>query len=347
MQPLLLFAVPVLLALFLQAMYGAVDLLIVGKFASSADVSAVSTGSQIMTTLTNLVSSFAMGTTILLGQQIGSGKKEEGGRTVGTAILLFAGIAVIMSVILVVFAPQVSSLMNAPEEAFQKTVNYIRICGGMLVIVAYNLIGCIFRGLGDSRTPLITVAIACVFNVAGDLLLCAVFGMGTAGAAIATVFAQIVSVIVSFILISKKDLPFTIKKENIRIHKTYLRKMTAFGAPIALQDLLVSISFLIILAIVNDMGVIASAGVGKSLCFYYADIIRLYAVHVCFRSTKLWCRTPYQNKKGIALWHRSFLYRRYCNVRNYLLPWRYPGRYFLLRPGSNSSSRRLPESLCH
>ena len=262
MQPLLLFAVPVLLALFLQAMYGAVDLLIGGKFASSADVSAVSTGSQIMTTLTNLVSSFAMGTTILLGQQIGSGKKEEGGRTVGTAILLFAGIAVIMSVILVVFAPQVSSLMNAPEEAFQKTVNYIRICGGMLVIVAYNLIGCIFRGLGDSRTPLITVAIACVFNVAGDLLLCAVFGMGTAGAAIATVFAQIVSVIVSFILISKKDLPFTIKKENIRIHKTYLRKMTAFGAPIALQDLLVSISFLIILAIVNDMGVIASAGVG-------------------------------------------------------------------------------------
>lgn len=113
MQPLLLFAVPVLLALFLQAMYGAVDLLIVGKFASSADVSTVSTGSQIMTTLTNLVSSFAMGTTILLGQQIGSGKKEEGG-------------------------------------------------GSMLVIVAYNLIGCIFRGLGDSRTPLITVAIACV-----------------------------------------------------------------------------------------------------------------------------------------------------------------------------------------
>ena len=263
MQPLILFAVPVLLALFLQAMYGAVDLLIVGKFASSADVSAVSTGSQIMTTLTNLVSSFAMGTTILLGQQIGSGKKEEGGRTVGTAILLFAGIAVIMSVILMIFAPQVSSLMNAPKEAFEKTVDYIRICGGgMLVIVAYNLIGCIFRGLGDSKTPLMTVAIACVFNVAGDLLLCAVFGMGTAGAAIATVFAQVVSVIISFILISKKELPFTVKKKNIRIHKTYLRKMTAFGAPIALQDLLVSISFLIILAIVNGMGVIASAGVG-------------------------------------------------------------------------------------
>lgn len=263
LQPLILFAFPVLLALFLQAMYGAVDLLIVGKFASSVDVSAVSTGSQIMTTLTNLISSFAMGTTILLGQQIGSGKKEEGGRTVGTAILLFAGIAVILSVCMVIGASQISQIMNAPAEAFQKTENYIRICGGgMLVIVAYNLIGCIFRGLGDSKTPLLTVAIACVFNIAGDLILCAIFHMGTEGAAIATVFAQVVSVAVSFILISKKDLPFTMKKKNIRIHKKYLRKMIGFGAPIALQDLLVSISFLIILAIVNSMGVTASAGVG-------------------------------------------------------------------------------------
>lgn len=181
-KPLLLFAVPVLLALFLQAMYGAVDLLIVGKFASSADVSAVSTGSQIMATLTNLISSFAMGTTILLGQQLGSGQREEGGKTVGTALVLFTGIAVIMSIVLVLFAPQVSSLMNAPEEAFDKTAAYIRICGGgMLVIVAYNLIGCIFRGLGDSNTPLLTVAIAFVFNIIGDLLLCAVFEMGTEG----------------------------------------------------------------------------------------------------------------------------------------------------------------------
>ena len=252
-----------LIALFLQAMYGAVDLLIVGKFASSADVSAVSTGSQIMTTLTNLISSFAMGTTILLGQQIGSGKREEGGKTVGTAIVMFAAIAIVMSVIMVIFAPQISGLMNAPEEAFEKTVAYIRICGGgMLVIVAYNLIGCIFRGLGDSQTPLVTVFIACIFNIAGDLLLCAVFDMGTEGAAIATVFAQVVSVIASFLIIRRKSLPFTIKRDNIRIQRAYLKKMVGFGAPIALQDLLVSISFLIILAIVNAMGVIASAGVG-------------------------------------------------------------------------------------
>lgn len=263
LRPLILFALPVLLALFLQAMYGAVDLLVVGKFASSTDVSAVSTGSQIMTSLTNLVSSFAMGTTILLGQQLGSGKKEEAGQTVGTAILMFAGIALVLSVLLPVFAPQICRVMNAPEEAFAQTVSYVRICGGgMVVIVAYNLIGCIFRGLGDSKTPLVTVAIACVFNIAGDLILCAVFHMGAMGAAIATVMAQVVSVAASFLLIRKKDLPFAVRKEDLRICKRPLKTMAVIGAPIALQDLLVSASFLIILAIVNGMGVIASAGVG-------------------------------------------------------------------------------------
>ena len=263
LQPLIIFALPVLFALFLQAMYGAVDLLIVGKFASSADVSAVSTGSQVMLTLTNLVSSFAMGTTILLGQQIGCGERKNGGRTVGTAIVMFAGIAVVMAVALVLFAPQISRVMNAPAQAFDKTVSYVRICGaGMVVIVAYNLIGCIFRGLGDSRTPLLTVAIACVCNIAGDLLLCAGLGLGTAGAAIATVAAQVVSVVVSLAVIRKKELPFEMHRADIRIHGKTLRRMAGLGAPIALQDLLVSVSFLIILAIVNAMGVTASAGVG-------------------------------------------------------------------------------------
>lgn len=263
LQPLILFAMPVLFALFLQAMYGAVDLLVVGKFASSADVSAVSTGSQIMMTLTNLISCFAMGTTVLLGQLIGCGKKEEGGKAVGTAMVMFAGIALVMTILLVCFAPQISSIMHAPKEAFDKTAAYVRICGcGMIVIVAYNLIGCIFRGIGDSKMPLFTVAIACVCNIAGDLVLCAGFHMGTTGAACATVFAQVVSVVVSFGFIRKKQLPFVFKKENVRIHKDLLKKMAGLGAPIALQDLLVSISFLIILAIVNSMGVTASAGVG-------------------------------------------------------------------------------------
>lgn len=261
--PLLSFAMPVLFALFLQAMYGAVDLLVVGKFGTSADVSAVSTGSQIMMTVTQLISGLSMGTTIFLGQKLGEGKAEQGGKIIGASIWLFAVIGVVFTVLVPVGAKVLATTMNAPAEAFDLTVDYIRICGlGIAVIIAYNLIGSIFRGMGDSKTPLITVLIACICNIIGDLLLVAVFKMGTAGAAIATVFAQFVSVVISLVLIRKQKLPFAFKKEYICPEGAIVKKVIILGVPIALQDLLVGMSFLIILAIVNALGLTASAGVG-------------------------------------------------------------------------------------
>ncbi len=261
--PLLKFAGPVLLALFLQATYGAVDLMIVGQFASPADVSGVSTGSQIMMTITNLLSSLCMGMTIFLGQKIGEKRADEGGRIIGSGLLMFFSIGLVLTIMLPVLAPQLATVMHAPAEAYDLTVKYIRICGaGAIVIIAYNLIGGIFRGLGDSRTPLVTVFIACIFNIAGDLLLVSVFGLGTMGAAIATVAAQFVSVVISFALISKKTLPFEFNRSVIKWKGDIIKKILMLGSPIALQDLLVGISFLVILAIVNALGVNESAGVG-------------------------------------------------------------------------------------
>ena len=263
LSPLIKFMVPVFLAMLLQAMYGAVDLLIVGKFAHSTDVSAVSTGSQIMMTLTNLVTSFAMGTTILLGQRIGEGRGKEGGRVIGSSICLFAAVAGLFTLLIPILSRSLSAVMNAPAEAFDETASYIRICGfGSLFIIAYNLIGSIFRGIGDSKTPLMTVLIACVCNIAGDLLLVAVFHMGTAGAAVATVAAQAVSVLISLLILKRKGLPFHIEKSDLRFDGVVIRKVTSLGIPIALQDLLVGISFLVLLAIVNGLGLVASAGVG-------------------------------------------------------------------------------------
>ena len=230
-RPLIRFVGPVFCALFLQALYGAVDLMIVGKFAESADVSAVATGSMIMMTITNLVSSLAMGMTILLGQKIGERKPEEGGRIVGSGILLFLTAGILMTVLTAALAPQLAGVMHAPAEAFGHTTDYIRICGtGIIVIISYNLIGSIFRGIGDSATPFMTVLIACICNIAGDLLLVAGFGMGTRGA--------------------------------IRWDGTVIKKILLLGIPIALQDLLVGVSFLVIMAIVNSLGLICSAGVG-------------------------------------------------------------------------------------
>ena len=268
---LLKFALPVLLALLLQAMYGAVDLQVVGRFGTAADISAVSTGSQIMQTITVVITGLAMGVTVLLGQKIGEGKPEEGGRAVGGGICLFSVVTLIVTVTMLLMAPRMSALMQAPADAFADTVVYVRICSaGAVFIVAYNILGSIFRGLGDSQMPLITVSIACVFNIAGDLLMVGGLGMGVAGAAIATVFAQAVSVLLSLLIIRRRQLPFTLTKQDIRFEKSVIRQILKLGIPVAFQDLLVSLSFLAIIAIADAMGTIASAGVGvaEKLCAF-------------------------------------------------------------------------------
>lgn len=260
---LLKFMLPVLFSMFLQALYGAVDLLIVGQFASTADVSAVSTGSQIISTLTNLIVSFSMGITVAVGQRIGQKRPEDAAQTIGTGVILFAIIGVIFSIGSVLGSSGLAWIMKAPEEAFELTSDYIKICGaGFVIISAYNLLGSVFRGLGDSKTPLIAVGIACVFNIIGDFILVAVFNMGAAGAAFATVFAQLISVVISFFMIRRATLPFEFNKAYIKLKKSFATLIAKIGTPVALQEFLVGASFLIILAIVNQLGVTASAGVG-------------------------------------------------------------------------------------
>ena len=270
--PLVRFALPVLAALFLQTMYGAVDLLIVGQFGGAAAdiyVSAVATGSQVMHTLTVVITGLAMGLTVFVGIKIGAGQREEAGRIIGSGVVLFALISLGLTVLMIGFAPQLASLMNAPQAAYRETVAYILICSaGTVFITGYNLVGSIFRGIGDSKMPLITVAIACVLNIAADLLFVAVFHMGAAGAAVATVMAQAASVVISLMIIRKRTLPFSFAKNYIRMEKNYARKTLQLGLPIALQDLLVSVSFLFITSIINSLGLTASAGVGvaQKLC---------------------------------------------------------------------------------
>lgn len=271
LSPLLKFAIPILFAIFLQAMYGAVDLLVVGQFGSATDVSAVATGSQIMQTITSIISGIAMGTTIILGQKLGERKEEEAGEVVGTSIFIFVIIGILITAIMFVAAKPFSVLLQAPPEAFDKTVQYVLICStGAIFIVAYNVTGSIFRGMGNSKMPLITVAIACVVNIVLDLVFVAIFHMETAGAALATVIAQAVSVVLSIIIIKKQGLPFKFHKKDIKCCPKYVKAILKMGSPIALQDALVSISFLAITAVINSMGLIASAGVGvaEKLCMF-------------------------------------------------------------------------------
>ena len=269
LKTLLGFALPVLLAMFLQALYGGVDLLIVGHFGTTSDVSGVSSGSMLLHTLTNLIVGLTLGVTVFVGQKIGEGKPEEAGKAIGTGIILFTIIGIFVSILTVIFAGQLAVLLNAPPEAFRETKQYIRICGaGLIFIVFYNLLGAIFRGIGDSKTPLITVIIACIANIFADLLFVAVFKLGSAGAALATILAQALSVVISFFIIIRKPLPFEFHKKYICLNSFYVKTELRLGAPIALQDFLVGISFLVIQTVVNSLGLIASAGVGvaEKLC---------------------------------------------------------------------------------
>ena len=263
LKSLIRFAIPVLAALFLQSLYGGVDLLIVGQFAETADVSGVATGSLLMQTVTMVITGLSMGITIYVGQKIGEKNQEEAGKAIGAGIVLFCFLDVILAVILAVFTKSFASALHAPQEAYTQTCQYIMVCGiGIVFIGLYNLLGAVFRGIGDSKTPLFTVFIACICNIAGDLVFVAVIGLGAMGAALATVIAQAFSVLISMFIIRKKTLPFTFRKEYIRFDKRIVMRELRLGTPIALQEFLVGISFLVIQTIVNSIDVFASAGVG-------------------------------------------------------------------------------------
>jgi putative MATE family efflux protein len=259
---LLPFMIPILGALVLQAAYGAVDLLVVGRFGTTSGLSAVSTGSQVLNLVTFVITQFAMGITVLIARYIGEKKPQYIGALIGGATIIFAIVSAVLFVIMIGFSQPIAVLMQAPEEAVELTSTYVRICGGgIFFIVAYNLLAAIFRGLGDSKSPLLFVAVACVVNIAGDLILVAGLHLDAAGAAIATVAAQAVSVVFALFLLVKRELPFEISKHDFKINMHCVRALK-IGLPLALQEFLTQISFLALCAFVNRLGLEASSGYG-------------------------------------------------------------------------------------
>lgn len=262
LKKMLQFMLPVLGAQILQAMYGAVDILVVGWFGTTAGISGVSTGSNIVNLITFTVAGLSMGITVLIGRYIGEKREEKVGKVIGGAICFFIVASVVIAAAMLVFAKPFARLMQAPEEALDLTVTYVRICGGgIFFIIAYNVISSIFRGMGNSRLPLIFVAIACVTNIVGDLFFVAVLKMNVAGAALATVMAQAVSVILSLVIIRRQELPFTMSRKDICFNRE-IGNFVRVGCPIAFQEILTQFSFLALCAFINRLGLEASSGYG-------------------------------------------------------------------------------------
>lgn len=258
-RKMLPFMGPILGALILQAAYGAVDLLVVGRFGSTAGLSAVSTGSQVLNLVTFVITALAMGVTVLIARYIGEKNTDQIGELLGGATTIFAILAVVLAVVMVTFARPLSVLMQAPAEAVTLTSSYVRICGGgIFFIMAYNVLTAIFRGFGDSKSPLIFVFVACIVNV---VVLVAGCHLDAAGAAIATVVAQAVSVVLALVLLKKRELPFKISRKDFRLNRQ-CRRLLSVGLPLAMQEFLTQMSFLALCAFINRLGLEASSGYG-------------------------------------------------------------------------------------
>ena len=262
LKKLIRFMIPILGALVLQAAYGAVDLLVVGRFGSTAGLSAVSTGSQILNLVTFVITQLAMGITVLIARYIGEKETNQIGQLLGGSTVVFSILAVVLFTVMVFFSHSLAILMQAPNEAVSLTSTYVKICGaGIFFIVANKVLSAIFRGLGDSKSPLIFVAIACVVNIVGDLVFVAGLHMDAAGAAIATVLAQAISVILALVMLKRRELPFCLIGKDFRLNHQS-RRFLNVGLPLALQECLTQLSFLALCAFVNRLGLDASSGYG-------------------------------------------------------------------------------------
>lgn len=259
-KTLIRFALPFLGSSLLQFLYGVVDMIVVGQFSDAAGVTAVNNSGQVMQLVTSFICGVATGGTVLLGQYIGAKKHREAGETVGSMIYLFAGVAAVITVLVLLLDNGIISLLHVPAEAVAPARAYLRICGiGTVFIVGYNVVSAILRGIGDSKRPMYFIAISCILNIFGDLLLVGYFHLGAAGAAVATVAAQAVSFLCALVTLYRSGLPFPIGRKP---DSQKLGKVMQLGVPVAFQDMLTTLSFIIITVVVNLIGLSQSAAVG-------------------------------------------------------------------------------------
>lgn len=262
-KTLLSFSLPFLLSYFLQTLYGMADLFIVGQFNGTESTTAVSIGSQVMHMLTVMIVGLAMGSTVMIGRAIGARQQEEASTAIGNTVTLFMSLSVVITIVLLLLVDPIVAVMSTPEEAVSGTVWYLTICFiGIPFITAYNIISSIFRGMGDSKSPMYFIAIACAANIGLDYLFIGAMKLGPAGAALGTTLSQTISVIVSLWIILRKDTGITLRKEHLRPRKGIVGNLLKVGLPVAFQDGFIQISFIVITVIANLRGLNDAAAVG-------------------------------------------------------------------------------------
>ena len=262
-KTILYFALPYLLSYFLQTLYGMADLFIIGQFDGTGSTTAVANGSQVMHMLTVIIVGLAMGATVMIGRGVGANRRELISKTIGNTITLFMGVSVVFTIALLFCTKLIVRLIGTPVEAVNGSIQYLTICFiGIPFITAYNIIASIFRGLGDSKSPMYFIAIACAANIGLDYIFMGALHMGAAGAALGTTLAQTLSVIISLIVIRKKETGISLSKQDFIPDRATLSEILKIGLPVAVQDGCIQIAFIIITVIANHRGLDDAAAVG-------------------------------------------------------------------------------------
>lgn len=262
-KTILYFSLPYLLSYFLQTLYGMADLFIIGQFAGVSSTTSVSIGSQIMHMITVMIVGLAMGSTVMIGTAVGAKDNKKASLAVGNTFTLFILLSLAGTAILLLAVRLIVSVMSTPAEAVAETTQYLTICFiGIPFITAYNIISSIFRGMGDSKSPMYFIAVACIFNIALDYLFIGHMGMGAAGAALGTTLSQTISVIISLVVIIKRKMIPDISKTDFKPKKSILSRLLKVGFPVAIQDGFIQIAFIIITIIANKRGLNDAAAVG-------------------------------------------------------------------------------------
>jgi len=257
------FSFPYLLSYFLQTLYGMADLFIIGQFNGVGSTTAVSIGSQIMHMLTVMIVGLAMGATVMIGRAIGANKLEQAARTIGNTVTLFMILSILLTAGLLLAVEPITAVMSTPAEAVSGTISYLTICFiGIPFITAYNIISSIFRGMGDSKSPMYFIAVACAANIALDFFFIGVCRLDAAGAALGTTLSQTISVFVSLAVIAKRKTGISLTKQDFKPHVETMQGLLKIGLPVALQEGFIQISFIIITIIANKRGLNDAAAVG-------------------------------------------------------------------------------------
>ena len=262
-KSILQFSLPYLFSYFLQTLYGMADLFIIGQYEGVASTTAVSVGSQVMHMLTVMIVGVAMGTTVTVGRSIGANRPKEAARFIGNTVTLFMAGSVVLAAVLLGLVRPIVGLISTPAEAVEGTAAYLTICFiGIPCITAYNVIASIFRGLGDSKSPMYFIAVACVVNIGLDFFFMGALHLGPAGAALGTTLSQLVSVVLSLVVILKRPTGIRLTKADFKPEKSVLSQMLSIGIPVMLQDGFIQVSFITITIIANQRGLTDAAAVG-------------------------------------------------------------------------------------